>query len=160
MIGMTVVGTLLAIVAIALIIIGTLAWARRLPGNSYVGIRVPEVRKSQELWTTAHQVAGPLWVVGGIAAGIAATLCFAPSGWLHLMSAVAVLASILFVSIGANVGARAASLLDAQADVTEASESTCCSAGGAEEADGEGQASTSFTPDLEALRRAAQASDN
>lgn len=160
MIGMTVVGTLLAIVAIALIIIGALAWARRLPGNSYVGIRVPEVRESQELWTTAHHVAGPLWVVGGIAVGIAASLCFAPSGWLHLMSIVAVLAGIMFVSIGANVGARAASLLDAQTDVTAASESTCCSAGGAEEADDEGQTSTSFTPDLEALRRAAQASDN
>ncbi|APQ55153.1 Tryptophan-specific permease, 5-methyltryptophan resistance [Corynebacterium pseudotuberculosis] len=160
MIGMTVVGTLLAIIAIALIIIGAWAWTRRLPGNSYVGIRVPEVRKTQELWTTAHQVAGPLWVVGGIAVGIAATLCFAPSGWLHLMSIIAVLAGILFVSIGANVGARAASLLDAQADAIAASESTCCSAGGSADVEEETQTSTSFTPDLEALRRAAQASDN
>ena len=64
-------GSLLAFAAAFTLIIGVLAWTRRLPGNKYIGIKVPEVRKSKEVWDTAHQFAGPLWVAAGVSFGIA-----------------------------------------------------------------------------------------
>ena len=56
-------GSLFGVLAVLLIVVGALGWAAKLPGNPVVGIRVPEVRKSQELWDMAHRVAGPLWVL-------------------------------------------------------------------------------------------------
>ena len=53
-------GTLCGILAVVLLVVGVLGWTAKLPGNPIFGIRVPEVRKSKELWDMAHRVAGPL----------------------------------------------------------------------------------------------------
>lgn len=76
----TILGTVLLILAIALLVIGVLAWRRKLPGNPVIGIRVAEVRKSQEIWEAAHQVAGPLWLVGGVALVFGGLVAFARKG--------------------------------------------------------------------------------
>ena len=73
---MTVIGVILVVLAVALLVLGGLAWSRKLPGNGVVGLRVAEVRKSKELWEGAHHVAGPLWVVSGVAMAVGALVAF------------------------------------------------------------------------------------
>lgn len=53
---MIAVTALLLILAALFIIVGGLGWAGKLPGNGVIGIRVPEVRKTKELWDTAHRL--------------------------------------------------------------------------------------------------------
>ena len=83
----TILGTVLLILAIALLVIGVLAWRRKLPGNPVIGIRVAEVRKSKEIWEAAHQVAGPLWLVGGVALVFGGLVAFRAEGWMWLLPA-------------------------------------------------------------------------
>ncbi|MBG9274094.1 SdpI family protein [Corynebacterium diphtheriae bv. mitis] len=147
---MTVLGVVLAVAALVVLVSGSLAWTRRLPGNPYIGIRVPEVRKSQEVWQSAHLVAGPLWTIGGVAMLMGSMLFIKGSGWLYAVAALAVIAGVMLVSVGANVGARAASLIDAQQDVEDAAESTCCSSGN----------NPAPAVDVDAIRRAAHSADN
>lgn len=147
---MTIVGILVLCLALALTVIGSLSWAERLPGNSYIGIRVPEVRKSQELWNIAHKMAGPLWVAGGIAAFLAGLLCFTESGWLWILAVALLVATLVLVSLGASAGARAVSILAAE----EHSNDSCCSSGDAAPA----EPAPAPQVDIAALRRAAKES--
>ena len=65
-VSMVVLGCVLAALAVVLLLVGALAWTRHLPGNKYVGIKVPEVRESREVWDAVHQFAGPLWLAAGV----------------------------------------------------------------------------------------------
>ena len=56
-VSMVVLGCVLAALAVVLVLVGVLAWTRHLPGNKYVGIKVPEVRESREVWDAVHQFA-------------------------------------------------------------------------------------------------------
>ncbi|MDO5098563.1 MAG: SdpI family protein [Corynebacterium sp.] len=123
---MTVVGTLLAIFAVALLIIGGLAWSRRLPGNKYIGVRVSEVRKSKENWDTAHQFAGPLWVAAGVALAVASVPPFSGISWLLIITVIGIIAAVYFVGLGASLATRAAGVME-----QESQEGGCC--GGAAE---------------------------
>ena len=58
---MIAVGIIFFILAVFLIVVGTMASTKRLPGNSYIGLRLQEIRKSREAWDNAHRVAGPAW---------------------------------------------------------------------------------------------------
>ncbi|MDO5511538.1 SdpI family protein [Corynebacterium sp.] len=144
------VAMLLIILAVALILFGVLAWTRKLPGNSVVGLRVPEVRKSQEAWQAAHAAAGPIWTFGGVALLFGGLLGFVSGGWMWVFTAVTVLIALVAVSLGANVGARTASLVDAA---------------GEDEAGGCGQDCNCGAPapapavDIDALRKAATEAD-
>ncbi|GAB3695861.1 SdpI family protein [Corynebacterium nasicanis] len=102
----------LLVVAVALILFGALSWARKLPGNSIVGLRVPEVRKSPAAWEAAHAAAGPIWTFGGVALFFGAMLAFISGGWMWIFTAVTVLIALVALSLGANAGARIASLAD------------------------------------------------
>lgn len=108
----TILGTVLLILAVLLLVIGLLAWRKKLPGNPVIGIRVAEVRKSQEIWEAAHQVAGPLWLVGGVALLFGALIAYRAEGWTWLLPALAVLVSLAAVGAGANIGARRAAAID------------------------------------------------
>ena len=77
---MIAVTALLLILAALFIIVGGLGWAGKLPGNGVIGIRVPEVRKTKELWDTAHRIAGPLWTVSGVVLALGGILSFGASG--------------------------------------------------------------------------------
>lgn len=148
---MAIVGTIGLICAAFLLIIGVLGWTEHLPGNSYIGIRVPEVRRSQELWQVAHKMAGPLWVAGSIAAFLAALLCFTDSGWLWFLAFLLLVVTVIFISLGASAGARAVSILSAQEDTGSDS---CCSSGSA------APAPAAPEVDIAALRRAAQSKEH
>ena len=49
---MIAVGIIFLILAVFLIIVGTMASTKRLPGNNYIGLRLQEIRKSREAWDT------------------------------------------------------------------------------------------------------------
>ena len=63
---MIAVGIIFLILAVFLIIVGALASTKRLPGNSYIGLRLQEIRKSREAWDNAHRIAGPFWMLSGV----------------------------------------------------------------------------------------------
>ena len=108
---MIIVGVILTILALALLVLGGLAFARKLPGNSYIGIRVAEVRKSKEIWEAAHHVAGAFWLLAGVALLFGALAAFIAEGWLWLFPVIAVLVAVVAVGAGANVGARTAATM-------------------------------------------------
>lgn len=166
-------GSLFGILAVLLIVTGALAWTAKLPGNPAIGIRVPEVRKSQELWDMAHRVAGPLWVLSGVAWTIAALVSFAATGWMWLVVVLGVIGGLTFLGMGAGMGAHTVAMVDAkrkaQGESVDA-EGGCCSSD-----NGEGGCCSTSEPaadapvvnttplnapaiDLDAVRRAAQAS--
>lgn len=97
-----------AIIAIFYLVIGILAWRRALPGNGVIGLRVPEVRKEERIWKEAHQVAGPVWALGGVVLLFSAAFAFREIWWLCALAAIV---STGCLSVGANLGARAANLL-------------------------------------------------
>ncbi len=141
----TIVGIVLLVLAVILLVIGGLAAGRKLPGNSIVGIRVAEVRKDKEIWELAHQIAGPFWAIGGVSLLFAAFISFRASGWGWLVPVVLILVAAFFVGVGANAGARRAAAIDVAREVEKNNPAT-----------------TPPAPkvDLNALRRAASASDD
>ncbi len=152
-----IIGVILIILGLALLVLGLMAWKRKLPGNSVFGIRVPEVRKSEEVWRAAHQVAGPIWVVGAISWLLGGLIAFPASGLAWGMPVLFFIVGIILLSVGANFGARTAVLLDEQgsADSDGCDNGSCnCGDGGcAEEA-------PAPSVDLDALRKAASAQDS
>lgn len=140
---MIVFGTILALLAVVLLIVGGLAAARKLPGNSVVGIRVAEVRKSRRIWDAAHHVAGMFWLVGGVALVFGALVAFRAEGWMWLIPAATVLIALIAVGAGANAGARAAATIDVAEELEKKSQ----------------PAAAAPAVDLDALRRAASQAD-
>lgn len=104
----TVFAVVIALLALFYLVVGILAWRRALPGNGIIGLRVPEVRKEERIWKEAHQVAGPLWAVGGVVLLFSAAFAFRGIWWVTAGTAIV---STVFLSVGANLGARAANLL-------------------------------------------------
>lgn len=125
-----IIGVILLVLALVLLVVGVLAATRRLPGNGIVGIRVPEVRKSQEVWQSSHAMAGPLWIFSGVALIFGALISFVASGWLWVLPPVTVIVAIVGLASGANVGARTATVLDAHNKKTEGGCSGCSADGG------------------------------
>lgn len=125
-------GIILGVLAVALLVVGFLGWKRRLPGNKYLGMRIPEVRKSKDVWDAAHQVAGPVWMVAAASLGVGSMLAFAAGNvpWLWLLVVLAVVGALVLISMGANFGAQTAHVLDKHAADQDAAASGCCSAGG------------------------------
>ncbi len=107
------VGVIYAILAVGVLLVGALASTRRLPGNSFIGIRVPEVRHSRDIWEQSHAVAGPLWVFSGLALLFGALSVFFVHSWMWMVPVAAFLLGVYGIGAGANVGARRAALLDA-----------------------------------------------
>ncbi|RNE48104.1 SdpI family protein [Corynebacterium alimapuense] len=151
---MTMIGIILLILAAGLLVLGALASTKKLPGNPVVGLRVPEVRKSREAWDTAHAVAGPFWLVAGMALVFGGFFAFIASGWLWVLPAVSLLFAVVAVSFGANTGARMAVLYDSQAAEEAEGCGDSCNCGGEEP-----EQAPAPQVDLEALRRAADAAD-
>ncbi len=140
----------LIILAVLLILFGVLSWARKLPGNSIVGLRVPEVRKSQEAWEAAHAAAGPIWTFGGVALLFGGMIGLVSGGWMWIFTVFTIIIALVALSLGANAGSRIASLHDADDDHSAGGCGQDCNCGAPAE-----------TPavDLTALRKAASEAD-
>lgn len=118
LVAMTVIGIILGVLfgllALTLAVVGVLGWRSSLHGNPVFGIRVPEVRKSRELWDMAHRVAGPLWVASAVAWAIAAIVALTAAGWMWLVVAFAAVAGMVFLGMGAGMGAHTVAMVDAR----------------------------------------------
>lgn len=55
----TLLGVLLLVVAAALLTVGLLGWARRLPRNRFTGVRTPATLRSDTAFVAANRVAAP-----------------------------------------------------------------------------------------------------
>ncbi|WP_018298192.1 SdpI family protein [Corynebacterium lubricantis] len=133
------------ILAIALIVVGGMAAAGKLPGNSYIGLRVAEVRKNESTWIQAHKVAGPFWLLSGVVMLFGAAFAWIAGGWLWLLPVIAVVVAVVFVSVGANFGARAAAVVNKTIEDLENQPP---------------EPAPAPQLDFEAMRRAASQSDN
>lgn len=150
--GMLVVGILFLILAAILLIVGALATMRKLPGNNVVGLRLAEIRKSREAWDNAHAVAGPFWALGGVALLFGGIVALRAQGWMWLIPAATFVIAVLVLSIGSNMGARAAYLWDqAHKDDEGCGDSCNCGDGGS------GEEAPSV--DVSAVRAAAERAD-
>lgn len=123
---MIVVTLILVCLGLFLCAVGAAGMAGVLPGNPYVGLRIPEVRKSPELWVVGHKIAGRAWLGAGVALCVAAIVSVGASGWLWLIVALLVVGAVVLVGVGAGVAAHAVAVLDAK---NMAAEDTggCCS---------------------------------
>ncbi|MFD5868944.1 SdpI family protein [Corynebacterium sp. NPDC060344] len=131
---MMVIPVILLVVALVVAVVAGLAWSAKLPGNSYVGIRAPEARKSREYWDITHRVAGPPWAVSALAFAGAAALAFVAirpeaSGWMWLWVAVAGLLGLAMLGVGGAIGSHTIALYDAKKSA-ENDSAGCCSSGG------------------------------
>ena len=107
-----IIGTIFIVCALALLVPGALATAGRLPGNSIVGLRVPEVRKDEGIWVQAHRVVGPYLIFGGAALAFGGAFSFIASGWLWVAPVLLAVLAVVACALGGNMGARAARLID------------------------------------------------
>ena len=82
---MIAVGIIFLILAVFLIIVGALASTKRLPGNSYIGLRLQEIRKSREAWDNAHRVAGPFWILSGVCLVFGGIVALRAEGWMWVV---------------------------------------------------------------------------
>ncbi len=108
------IGIVMLVVAAALIIIGGLAALKKLPGNSVIGLRLAELRKSKEAWDNAHAVAGPFWALSGLSLLFGGIVTLSAQGWMWLIPVISVIVSVVILSIGSNMGARASHLFEQQ----------------------------------------------
>ena len=98
-----VLGILFLLVAVFFLVTGGMATAGKLPGNAVIGLRVPEVRKSESTWVQAHRVVGPFWVLTGLALAIGAAFAFIAHGWVWIAPVIALVAAIIALSVGGNL---------------------------------------------------------
>lgn len=128
---MIVLTIVLVVVGLAFFIAGLLGAVGKLPGNPVVGLRIPEVRKTEELWNTAHRIVGPAWMGAGAAFIGAALITLKVSGWMWLVFALLLVGAAFLIGLGSALGAHAVARLDARAAQLEAAGSSCCSSGDA-----------------------------
>lgn len=122
----------LVVLAILVIAVGALGLTEKLPGNGIVGLRIPEVRKSQSNWALAHKIAGPAWMGAGVALLGAALLTLNIGGWMWLVFAMLIIASLFLIGMGSAMAASAMAKLEqarGQAEEQERAAAGCCSSG-------------------------------
>lgn len=167
---MIVLSVLLFVLGVAVLVTGVLALTAKLPGNKWVGLRVPEARKSREMWETGHRIAGPTWTGAGVAL-LAAGLVSLRGGWLWAVTALLVVGAVFLIGMGAALAAQTLAKIDharAQQAERDRAAAGCCSSGGGNSGsscggDCGGDCDSHDAPavelDLDAARRAAAARD-
>lgn len=128
---MIVLTVILAVLGVLILAVGVAGAAGVLPGNPVVGLRIPEVRKSKEMWTIGHKIAGPAWIGAGVALILAGVVAANAGGFLWLIVALLVIGAVVLWGMGAGLAAHALANLDAKRIAAEAASSDgCCSSGG------------------------------
>ncbi|MBC2682498.1 SdpI family protein [Corynebacterium anserum] len=126
---MNILSIIVGVLGVAMLIIGVMSVTGTLPGNPVIGLRIPEVRKSQDYWITAHKIAGPAWTGSGLALMASAAIAWEATGWLWLIVGLLVIAAVFLLGLGAALAGHAMATIDAQAEKEAEAATTCCSAG-------------------------------
>ena len=130
--GMAIVWIVLSLLGVAIFVVGLLAKIGRLPGNKYIGLRVPEVRGSKEVWDGAHRVTGPLWMASGFSLLFSSLVFFTRTGPLVISAVALMFLALATLGLGASLGARTAVVLAKEEKKKKDAESSCCSSTGQE----------------------------
>lgn len=153
--------------AAVLLVSGVLASLRKLPGNPVIGLRLAEVRASQEAWDKVHAVAGPLWILAAVVWFFTGALFLQSSGLLWALAAILSFAGALILSVSGNIAARAARVYQEAGVLSTADAAEGAAAGGCggncncgDAAAAEGNSASAAIVDVQALRQAAQQADN
>ncbi|RRO93773.1 hypothetical protein CXF29_09270, partial [Corynebacterium bovis] len=129
---MIILAVLLVVVGLAVLVVGVMGLTGTLPGNSVVGLRVPEVRASRTMWVTGHRIAGPAWIGSGVAVVAAGLVAWRASGWGWLVVALLVVGGLFLLGMGAALAAHAVARIELrtgqEAEARRAS-AGCCSGG-------------------------------
>lgn len=138
------VSVILAICGAFILTVGALSTTGKLPGNSFIGLRIPEVRKSEDYWIMAHRIAGPAWLGSGVALLAAALVAMSAQGWLWLIVVLLVVGAVFMLGMGAALAAHTLARVDATRAEAEAAvaDSACCSASPVNSADATATPST------------------
>lgn len=111
---MMVVTVILAVLGLFILAVGALSFTQTLPGNPVIGLRIPEVRASEENWKLGHKLAGPAWIGAGVAMLAAALVASSAKAWLWLVVALLVIGSLFLVGMGAAMAAHTMAQIDAR----------------------------------------------
>lgn len=128
---MIVLSVLLFVLGIAVLVTGLMGLTGTLPGNRWVGLRIPEVRKSKDMWVTGHRIAGPFWTGAGVAL-LLSGLVSLQGGWLWVVAGVLAIGALALIGIGAANGAHIMAQIDlrkGQEAEQQRSAAGCCSSG-------------------------------
>lgn len=131
---MTILWSVLAVLGAAIFVVGLLARLGRLPGNKYVGLRVPEVRTSKEVWDGAHKVTGPLWMASGFSLLFSSLVFWTETGMLVFSAVALMFLSLATLGLGASLGARTAVVLAKEEKKRQKAQDSCCSSGAEDKA--------------------------
>lgn len=135
LVSMIILSIILGVLGVAILIVGVLSVTGTLPGNPVVGLRIPEVRKSQEYWIMGHKIAGPAWAGSGLALLASAAVAWQAAGWLWLVVGLLVVAAVFLLGLGAALAGHAMATIDARAEKEAEASATCCSAGSSSDSD-------------------------
>ncbi|MFZ2273244.1 SdpI family protein [Corynebacterium variabile] len=128
---MIVLSVLVFVLGIAVLVTGLMGLTGTLPGNRWVGLRIPEVRKSKDMWVTGHRIAGPFWTGAGVAL-LLSGLVSLQGGWLWVVAGVLAIGALALIGIGAANGAHIMAQIDlrkGQEAEQQRAAAGCCSSG-------------------------------
>lgn len=110
---------------------GLLGLLGRLPGNSVLGVRTPETRKSPGAWTLANKAAGPTFIAAAAALALGALGLGLIGGWMGgLVVVIALLGALVLFNVSGLAGARAAAVWQATHEHDDEGGCGCGSEGG------------------------------
>ncbi len=119
-------GAVLLAAGAALLTVGMLGWAQRLPRNRFAGVRTPATLRSQEAFTVGNRVAAPPVLAAGVVCALGGVLTFAAGGAaVWVLASGTALATLLLVAAGGVLGDQAASAVP-----TSRCAGCACGAGG------------------------------
>lgn len=110
---------------------GLLGLLGRLPGNSVLGVRTPETRKSPRAWVLANKAAGPTFIAAAAALALGALGLGLIGGWVGgLVVVVALVGALVLLNVSGLAGARAAAVWQASQEDDDEGGCGCGSEGG------------------------------
>ncbi|MGO2004837.1 SdpI family protein [Arthrobacter rhombi] len=106
-------GLIMSVVGLVMAVFGWLGFARRLPANAMIGIRLPATRVSDEAWEETHVAAGPWLILSGLIPFFAGVFILLMGAALPEWTVLAAYAGMLiFVLVGTALGVRAANAVN------------------------------------------------
>ncbi len=101
-------GIIIAVAGLVILAVAVLSWRRRLPRNSFVGVRTLGTMRSDEAFRTANKVAAPLEAAGGIVMIVGGVVAAAVPFRAEKTGLAAAVVGVALIAIGAVQGVRAA----------------------------------------------------
>lgn len=124
------IGALLSLAGAALLVVGTLGWAARLPRNRWVGVRTPAALRSDAAFVAGNRAAGPVVAAGGLVALAGGLVAVSATGVALVVVVVAAgVGTVALVLAGGVLGHRVAEDVPAPRRIGGCADCVCGAAG-------------------------------